>query len=343
MSKGKPPSSNGAGPAAEPAGERLQRYLSRCGVASRRAAEELIVQGRVEVNGAIVDSLGTRVLAGHDEVRVDGERTAPPTQAYVLALHKPEGVLCSREDPEGRPLVYALLPPDPSLRSIGRLDFATEGLLLFTNDGALAERLAHPRFGIERVYEARVRGLPTPETLARLVRGVILDDGPARVLRAEVFKQTDRNAWVRLALQEGRNREVRRLLERVGHPVMRLRRIRFAGLSLTGLKPGQWRILDAREAEQLGRRGHVGGFELPPDPRARGVRTADLAGTAAGPRKRELPPRRKVATEAEGQPKPRDTAGGARDRAARERPAPARRRESPATAKAGPPRGRDRG
>jgi 23S rRNA pseudouridine2605 synthase len=273
-------------------GERLQRFLSRCGVASRRAAEELITQGRIEVNGVVVDVLGARVMPG-DEVRVDGEKIKAPADRYVLMLNKPVGVLCSREDPEHRPLVYGLLPPDPTLRSIGRLDFHTEGLLLFTNDGDLAERLAHPRYGIERIYEARVRGVPTPETLARLVRGVVLDDGPARVIAAETIKATENNAWVRLTLQEGRNREVRRILERVGHPVMRLRRVRFAGLALEGMKQGEWRTLEGSEVEQLEKRGHVGPFGMPPDPRRRGVRAAGVAEAAGAPRKVEKAPLRR--------------------------------------------------
>jgi 23S rRNA pseudouridine2605 synthase len=248
-------------------GERLQRFLARCGIASRRAAEELITSGRVEVNGEVVTELGTKVIAGRDDVRFDGERVKLPADRYVLLLHKPVGVLCSRDDPERRPLVYGLLPPEPSLRSIGRRDFHT-------------------------IYEARVRGLPTPDTLARLVRGVILDDGPARVTSIEVIKTTDKNAWVRVTLQEGRNREVRRILERVGHPVMRLRRVRFAGLGLDGLKQGQWRQLEDKEISDLESRGHVGPFGLPPDPRRRGVRAAGVAEAAASSRPKEKPPRR---------------------------------------------------
>lgn len=303
-------------------GERLQRYLARCGVASRRAAEELIVQGRVDVNGETADVLGVRVIAGRDEVRVDGERIAPPNAHYVILLNKPDGVLCSRDDPESRRLVYSLLPPDTALRSIGRLDFHTEGVLLFTNDGDLAERLAHPRFGIERVYEARVRGVPTPDTLARLVRGVILEDGPARVIAAELIKQTDRNGWVKVTLQEGRNREVRRILERVGHPVMRLRRVAFAGLTAAGLQPGRWRTLTDEEVGTLAERGHVGSFALPPDPRRRKVQAAGVAEAAAAPRKRELPPRPKLL--ADGTPARRGEVR-AQERAAAAARAPAKR------------------
>lgn len=251
-------------------GERLQKYMARCGIASRRAAEELITQGRVEVNGQVVTVLGTRVEEDVDDIRLDGERLAPMRQQVVVLLNKPTGYLCAASDPEGRPLVYKLVPPALNLRSIGRLDFNTEGVLLLTNDGELAERLGHPRYSVQRVYEARVRGVPTEQTLAQLVRGVRLDDGPARAETAQLIKQTEHNAWVRLSLAEGRYREVRRMLERVGHPVVRLRRVAYAGLTATGLKPGQWRMLAEGEVTQLRLKGHVGNFELPPDPRRKG-------------------------------------------------------------------------
>ena len=185
-------------------GERLQKFLARCGVASRRAAEELIQQGRVEVNDRTVTALGTRVEPDRDVVRLDGERLKPVTAEAVVLLHKPVGYLCSRNDPERRPLVYALVPPELNLRSIGRLDFQTEGVLLLTNDGELAQRLGHAKFSVQRVYEARVRGIPSDDTLARLVRGVRLEDGPARAEAADLVRQTDANAWVRLVMAEGR-------------------------------------------------------------------------------------------------------------------------------------------
>lgn len=253
-------------------GERLQKMLSRCGVASRRAAEELITGGRIAVNGQTVRELGTRVVAGRDEVTFDGERIRVPQRRIVLVLNKPTGTLCSERDPEGRPLVHHLVPDDLALRSVGRLDFNTEGVLLMTNDGKLADRLSHARNGVQRVYEARVRGIPTEAVIERLVRGVVLDDGPARVEFARVVKKTDRNAWLQLALNEGRNREVRRLLERVGHPVMRLRRISFAGVTAVGLEPGRWRELSETEIEALEARGQVGAFAMPPDPRRRARR-----------------------------------------------------------------------
>ncbi|MCO4760767.1 MAG: rRNA pseudouridine synthase [Myxococcales bacterium] len=253
-------------------GERLQKVLSRRGVASRRGSEQLIADGRVTVNGVVVTEMGVRVNAATDDIRVDDERIKSPPRTVVLVLNKPVGTLCSENDPERRPLVHHLVPREMALRTVGRLDFNTEGVLLFTNDGDLALRLSHPRHGVQRTYDARVRGIPNEETLNRLVRGVQLDDGPAHVESVQVVKRTDRNAWVRLTLTEGRNREVRRLMERVGHPVMRLRRIRFAGVAAEGLKPGQWRELIPEEVEQLRERGHLGGFQLPPDPRRRNAR-----------------------------------------------------------------------
>lgn len=264
-------------------GERLQKFLAACGIASRRACEQLILDGRVDVNGVTVTELGVRVDPAEDDIRLDGERLRVAAQCTVLVLNKPVGYLSAASDPEGRPLVYHLVPRDLALRSIGRLDFNTEGVLLFTNDGALAERLGHARYSVQRVYEARVRGIPSEETLARLRMGVRLEDGPARAEQVDVVKSTDKNAWLRLTLTEGRNREVRRLLERVGHPVVRLRRVSFAGVTAGELSLGQWRLLDDKAIHQLRTRGHVGAFELPPDPRKKGSKPAGLS-TGPGPR-----------------------------------------------------------
>ncbi len=253
----------------EQRGERLQKVLSRAGVASRRESEKYITAGRIAVNGKTVRELGTRVVLGRDEVTVDGERLQPQRRRVVLVLNKPVGTLCSESDPESRPLVHHLVPDDLALRTVGRLDFNTEGVLLLTNDGGLADRLSHPRHGVQRVYDARVRGIPSDATIERLVRGVRLEDGLARVEFARIVRKTDRNAWIRLALNEGRNREVRRLLERVGHPVMRLRRVSFAGVTAEGLQAGKWRQLNDAEMDALERRGQVGAFAMPPDPRRR--------------------------------------------------------------------------
>ena len=255
---------------AEPVGTRLNKYLAQAAHVSRRDADELITQGRVDVNGVTVTDLGSRVELGKHVVSLDGEKLKLPDATMTIVLNKPVGFLCSASDPEGRPLVYTLVPKGLGLHTVGRLDFNTEGVIVLTTDGDLAERLGHARYSVQRVYEARVRGVPSEETLAKLRRGVRLEDGPARAESAEVVAQTEKNAWVRLVLVEGRNREVRRLMERVGHPVMRLRRVAFAGLTLAGLKPGQWRTLDEAEVAQLESRGHVGPFELPPDPRRKG-------------------------------------------------------------------------
>lgn len=285
----RPPKPKAKKPAAPKSGERLQKVLARSGVSSRRAAEELISQGRVDVNGVTVTELGVRVDPLVDDIRLDGERLKMPDARLVLVLNKPVGYLSAASDPEGRPLVYHLMPKGLALRSIGRLDFNTEGVLLFTNDGDLAERLGHARYNVQRVYEARVRGIPSEDTLAKLRMGVRLEDGPARAEQVEIVKQTESNAWLRLTLTEGRNREVRRLLERVGHPVVRLRRVSFAGVTTLGCKLGEYRTLDEVQVAQLMARGHVGTFDLPPDPRKR--REAP-AGLSTGPTPERAPPRR---------------------------------------------------
>ena len=251
-------------------GERLNKFLASASALSRRAAEELIVQGRVEIDGKLVTDLGARVDPARQTVTVDGEKLRQREGRLAIVLNKPVGYLCTTSDPEGRQLVYALVPQGLGLHTVGRLDFNTEGVIILTTDGDLAERLGHARYSVQRVYEARVRGVPSEETLAKLRRGVRLEDGPARAESAEIVAQTDKNAWLRLVLVEGRNREVRRLMERVGHPVMRLRRVAFAGLTTRGLKLGQWRPLTEAEIHQLQERGHVGTFELPPDPRRKG-------------------------------------------------------------------------
>jgi len=223
---------------------RLNAYLARAGVASRRGADELIKAGRVTVNGE-PGQLNTSVQS-RDRVEVDGERVALQRLAYVL-LHKPAGVVTTARDPQGRPTVVGLVPAEPRIVPVGRLDADTTGALLLTNDGPLAHRLAHPRYGVEKVYEAEVEGEPDDEALDALRNGIELDDGataPARVRR--LGPNT-----IELALHEGRNRQVRRMLEAVGHPVARLHRSAYAGLTLEGLEPGRWRELEPSEVDAL--------------------------------------------------------------------------------------------
>lgn len=225
---------------------RLNAYLSRAGVASRRKADELIKAGRVRVNGE-PGQLNTFVAA-HDVVEVDGERVAKQALAYVL-LHKPAGVVTTASDPQGRPTVVGLVEHASKVVPVGRLDADTTGALLLTNDGPLAHRLAHPRYGVEKVYEVETWKQPTDDELRALADGVDLEDGPtapARVRRLE-------GARFELVLHEGRNRQVRRMAEAVGHRVRRLHRSVYAGLTVDGLAPGEWRELTRDEVERLSR------------------------------------------------------------------------------------------
>jgi pseudouridine synthase len=223
---------------------RLNAYLARAGVASRRAADELIKAGRVTVNGA-PGQLNTFVES-RDRVEVDGRPVALQRLAYVL-LNKPAGVVTTARDPQGRRTVLDLVPRDPRVVPVGRLDADTTGALLLTNDGPLAHRLAHPRYGVEKVYVADVEGAPTDATLQRLRDGIELDDGPTAAARVHRLAANR----IELALHEGRNRQVRRMLEAVGHPVTRLHRATYAGLTAQGLEPGQWRELTTAEVARL--------------------------------------------------------------------------------------------
>lgn len=231
---------------------RLQKYLAHAGVASRRKSEDLIVAGRVRVNGQVERELGSKVDPDTDRVEVDGEEVHLPRTRWLL-LHKPGGVLTTRDDPGGGPTVYDYLPEDSdALRYVGRLDRDTEGLLLMTNDGDVLNGLTHPRYEVEREYHVEVTDAVDPATLRRLVRGVTLDDGPARAVRAWSPRGRPPTE-LRLVLTEGRNREVRRMMEAVGHPVRCLRRERFGPVTLGALPPGQWRELTKDEIRELER------------------------------------------------------------------------------------------
>jgi len=223
---------------------RLNAYLARAGVASRRGADELIKAGRVTVNGE-PGQLNTFVQS-RDRVAVDGERVALQRLAYVL-LHKPAGVVTTARDPQGRPTVVELVPAEPRVVPVGRLDADTTGALLLTNDGPLAHRLAHPRYGVEKVYEAEVEGAPDDAALDALRNGIELEDGPTSQARVRRLAPNR----IELAVHEGRNRQVRRMLEAVGHPVCALHRSAYAGLTLEGLEPGRWRELEPSEVDAL--------------------------------------------------------------------------------------------
>jgi pseudouridine synthase len=230
--------------------ERLQKILARAGFASRRGAEQLMLEGRVTVNGEAVREMGTKADLDDDDVRVDGVRVKAPKGPVYLVLNKPRGIVTTRKDPEGRPTVMSLVPSVAGLFPVGRLDVTTEGLILLTNDGAFAERVSHPRYEVPRVYHAKVHRLPDPETLERLKRGVRVEGDLMAVDRVRVI-EAGNNAWVEVALHEGKQHEVKRLLEAVGHPVSKLRRVAFGPVTTEGLEPGQFRSLTPEEVARL--------------------------------------------------------------------------------------------
>jgi 23S rRNA pseudouridine2605 synthase len=223
---------------------RLNAFLARAGVASRRSADELIKAGRVTVNGE--PGQLNSVVGAHDLVAVDGQDVARQRLRYVL-LHKPAGVVTTARDPQGRPTVVELVPAEPRVVPVGRLDADTTGALLLTNDGQLAHRLAHPRYGVEKTYVADVEGDPDEDGLCRLREGLELDDGRTAPARARRLGR----GRVELVLHEGRKHQVKRMLAAVGHPVTRLHRSAYAGLTLEGLEPAEWRELEPLEVERL--------------------------------------------------------------------------------------------
>jgi 23S rRNA pseudouridine2605 synthase len=241
---------------------RLHKLLAQAGVASRRAAERLIVEGRVHVNGVPVVELGAHADPEQDRIEVDGRRLPQAEPKRYVLLHKPRGYLTTREDPRGRPRVFDLVPQlGVRLHPVGRLDYDAEGLLLLTNDGTLTFRLTHPRHGVRRVYHVLVAGRLGPDTLPSLQRGVVLEDGPARVDRARILGDAPAGRhWVELQLSEGRYREVKRLCRAVGLVVERLRRVAFGTLELGDLPEGQWRELGDDEVARLS----AGGSGPPP-------------------------------------------------------------------------------
>jgi len=238
--------------ATAPSAERLQKILSTAGIASRREAERLIAQGRVTVNGRAVTELGTRADPIADVVAVDGERVRLESTRTTIVLHKPRGVVSTLRDPEGRPTVRDLVPTvRQRLYPVGRLDLQTSGVLLLTNDGALAAGLQHPRSGVPRVYHAKVRGTPDASTRDRVRRGIRLADGVAAVSRIRVIEALPTKSWLEIVLKEGKWREVRRLCEAAGHGVEKLCRVRLGPIRLGTLAPGMWRECTPRELVAL--------------------------------------------------------------------------------------------
>lgn len=232
-------------------GERLNRWLARAGVSSRRGADSLIEAGRVSVNGRVVTELGRKIDPASDEVRVDGNVIGAPGPLTYVALYKPRNVITTAADPAGRPTVTELVSLPGRLFPVGRLDGASEGLVLLTNDGDFAQQVGHPRFGHEREYRVKISGSPTETALRAWREGMFLDDGRTLPAGVIVESSTGAGTWLRMVLREGRNRQIRRMVEAFHHQVHRLIRIRMGAVRVGDLKPGEWRHLTADEVEAL--------------------------------------------------------------------------------------------
>lgn len=232
--------------------ERLQKVMARAGVASRRHSEELITAGRVSVNGEVVTSLGTKVDPGSDVVAVDGRALQLSVRKAYFALNKPAGFVTTMRDPEGRPTVAEFLPAEPpGLFAVGRLDRDTEGLLLVTNDGELADRLMHPRHHVAKTYRVVVAGRPTEREIEHLREGIVLDDGPTAPAEVELLASQGKTSLVRMTIREGRKRQVRRMFAALRHPVVSLKRVRFGPIELGDQPQGTLRELTAEEVAAL--------------------------------------------------------------------------------------------
>jgi 23S rRNA pseudouridine2605 synthase len=236
--------------------ERLQKILARAGLASRREAERWILEGRITVNGTVVRKLGSQADPAKDSIKVDGKRVKPAAAPLYYAFHKPPGIITTLNDPERRPDLtpyLARLGEKRRVFPVGRLDYNTTGVLLLTNDGELALRLTHPRFGVKKIYRVKLSACPTEEDLAHLRKGIRLDDGMTAPARVRIVEKLKKNAWVEIELHEGRRREVRRMFEALGYFVEKLIRIRFGPISLGALAPGTLRPLSQIEVQSLKR------------------------------------------------------------------------------------------
>ncbi|OEF98779.1 pseudouridine synthase [Desulfuribacillus alkaliarsenatis] len=233
--------------------ERLQKYMAACGVASRRKSEQLIESGAVTVNGRVIKEMGYQVNPHADDVKVYGQRINTEEKIYIL-LNKPRGYVTTASDPQNRRIILDLLKDvQHRVYPVGRLDIDTSGLLILTNDGDLAQRLAHPSYEIDKVYLAKIKGIPDAAALEKLQSGIQLEDGITAPANARIIKIENNNAVVEITIHEGRNRQVRRMLDAIGHPVLRLSRERIGFLSVEGLKPGRYRQLQSEELIELKR------------------------------------------------------------------------------------------
>lgn len=234
--------------------ERLQKIISAAGITSRRASEELIVNGQVTINGVVVTELGTKADPAKDKITVNGKLLQVSEQRLYILLNKPAGYMTTLDDPEGRPLVTELLKEKINERvyPVGRLDYNTEGLLLLTNDGEWANRLMHPRHEIDKEYHVRVRGKAHNSQLNQLAAGVVIDEKPTAPATVKLIKEGEQNDWLSITIHEGRNRQIRRMCEAVSLSVVRLKRVRYGSLVLGNLRSGEFRFLTEAEARQLG-------------------------------------------------------------------------------------------
>src|SRR5580700_1569749 len=256
--------------------ERLQKILARGGFASRRAAEKLIAEGHVRVNGRVVTELGTKADPRKDRVEVNGERVVAEQLVYVV-LHKPRGVVTTMSDPEGRPSVREILAPiGTRVYPVGRLDFATSGVLLATNDGDFAEGMMHPKKAVPKMYVVKVSGAMQPKDMDRWREGIRLEDGVTLPAKLKLLRHEGDKTWFELTIREGRNQQIRRMGDASGFPVMRLARLSFAGVTAEGLRPGDWRYLAPDELVDLkkeyGVPKHIVHAEMRPAGRTRTAR-----------------------------------------------------------------------
>lgn len=291
--------------------ERLQKVMAAAGVGSRRHCEELIVAGRVEVDRKTVTELGTKVDPSRQEIRVDGSVLGPSRKLYYL-VHKPIGVVSTNFDPAQRPRVIDLVPQTKErLFTVGRLDLTSEGLILVTNDGELANRLAHPRYGVEKTYHVLVAGTPEPSVFEQLRQGIHLAEGVARVVSVRFKSRHKQSTVLEIVLAEGRNREIRRLLAKVGHKVLRLKRVALGPLRLKDLPSGEWRRLTTDELNELRRTTRRRG--------RRPVHSAAMAGEPEQPvqAKASAPERQKFADRGQARPHRGKRASFGRGRTAR--------------------------
>ncbi len=260
---------------------RLQQILSRAGVASRRRAEVLITEGRVTVNGKLVTELGSRAHPTLDDVRVDGEKVGLAQAPATVMMFKPDGVVSTLDDPQKRPTVVDIVDAEPHrFLPVGRLDYHTEGLLLLSTDGELIHRLLHPSYHVPKVYQVKIRGRLDRAALAALSEGVTLEDGPTRPAVVERIDESERHSWLEVVVTEGRNRLVRRMMDAVGHPALRVVRTEMATLDLEGLRPGQYRYLAPDELSAMYRTAGLAGVR--PCPRAEEVGSEPLGKARRG-------------------------------------------------------------